>query len=1149
MLKQPRVWTVIRSVAVLLAFGASLALADLPASEKANRLEKTNANDMYRPFLINNVFNYYGNNGDGSYNKFSTNNEGFEFYKGTGKTVMFEDGVVWGGYHKGRAVPKVGGSVYRHGLQAGKILTNGTATTDPVADNASLAKYRVFRVRPDINPAVEFAAVAGKIQTEEVDLVGRYESFSAQEIYDQYIADWNEWPAADGAPYKDMNNSGSYEPTIDIPGQPGADQTLWYVANDMSSSRTQNLAGCPPIGLEMQRTIWGYRRAGALGNTIFASTLLINKSGAPIDTMFLVQWADPDLGDAGDDYAGCDTSRSLGYIYNGGAVDATYGAAVPAGGFDFFQGPIVASPGDSAIFRLKYRQGYKNLPMTSFVFFSQGFAAFSDPAQGPNGDVQWYRLMKSTTAPAGVPFVDPVTNLETKFCLAGDPVKATDGTAGWVDGLAGLTPQDRRICLITGPFTMAVGDTQELVVATLAGVGGDRLSSITQMRAVDDKAQAAYNNLFSIPAPPPAPAVTKAELDGKIILTWGEAADVKKTEGSVDQGFVFEGYKVYEYPPPAVGGDPILLGTFDLNNGITTVLDTIYDATAGANIPTVVQAGTDAGIIRSMTLTSSKFTGGPLINGTTYWFGVTAYSYNANPPAAAGTHALESSPSGAAFPVIPQSAAPGVRYGGAAGDTVAVTRASGSSDGSVFAEVVNPTALTGGSYRVVFGTNGSTPVWHLVRTLAGRTDTLAKNQTDQSGTAAGTVIADGIAITVSGAPNDFKEFLTVSNAAGAITPPQAAAFAFNSSEFPHSLVADRPDGTKQQTTGLTASQGWGIHTGMNSTTMDYHYPFFVSRVTQGGARWTKIVPNDFEIRFTQAGGKALLAGAFTGEADQIIDVPFELWNVGVNTPNSTSDDYRLFPYILDVDNSKTYNLLTKAGTDTVDNGGGGPTHSISGGANDPFTDWVYWVKPLTTTPGQAGYDAIVAAHTATIAAAGDPYLDPAVTDGDVFRRMVLVLWNGGTVASGTYAQQMPQAGTTFRIISTKPNTPSDAFTFTAPSVTSSAALAKEDIRLINVYPNPYVGFNPAESNRYAKFVTFNHLPRKANIRIFNLAGVLVRTIVKDDGTQFAQWDLNNTADFPVSAGMYIAYIDMPDLGVTKILKLGIVPERQYLDRW
>ncbi len=583
MMKQPRLWTVIRSVAVLLAFVASFALAGLPGKEKGAQLEKTNTNDVYRPFLINNVFNYYSNNGDGSYNKFSTNNEGFEFYKGTGKAVIFEDGVVWGGFHKGRANPKVGGSVYRHGLQAGKILTNGTATTDPVADNAANGKYRIYRVRPDINPKVDFSTLEAKINTEEVDLIRRYESYSAQDIYNQYINDWNEWPADDGAPFTDMPDvngvkDGKYDPTVDIPGQPGSDQTLWYVSNDMSDARTQNLAGCPPIGIEMQRTIWGYKRAGALGNTIFASSLIINKSGAPIDSMFFVQWADPDLGDAGDDYAGCDTTRSLGYIYNGGAVDATYGAAVPAGGFDFFQGPIVkASPTDSALFRLKYRKGYKNLPMTAFVFFTQGNAAFQDPAQGPNGDIQWYRLMNATTAPAGVPFVDPNTNQTVKFCLAGDPVTGT----GWNDGQGGLAAADRRICLVTGPFTMAVGDTQELVVANLAGVGGDRLSSITLMRAVDDKAQAAYNNLFSIPGPPPAPVVAKAELDGKIILTWGDAATIKKTEGTVDQGFVFEGYNVYEYPPPAVGGDPILLGTFDLNDGITIIADTVYDASTG----------------------------------------------------------------------------------------------------------------------------------------------------------------------------------------------------------------------------------------------------------------------------------------------------------------------------------------------------------------------------------------------------------------------------------------------------------------------------------------------------------------------------------------------------------------------------------------
>jgi hypothetical protein len=56
-------------------------------------ISKTTGDDLYRPFLINNVFNYYGNIGDGSYNKFSASGEAFEFLKGTGRTTVFEDGV------------------------------------------------------------------------------------------------------------------------------------------------------------------------------------------------------------------------------------------------------------------------------------------------------------------------------------------------------------------------------------------------------------------------------------------------------------------------------------------------------------------------------------------------------------------------------------------------------------------------------------------------------------------------------------------------------------------------------------------------------------------------------------------------------------------------------------------------------------------------------------------------------------------------------------------------------------------------------------------------------------------------------------------------------------------------------------------------
>jgi len=31
--------------------------------------------------------------------------------------------------------------------------------------------------------------------------------------------------------------------------------------------------------------------------------------------------------------------------------------------------------------------------------------------------------------------------------------------------------------------------------------------------------------------------------------------------------------------------------------------------------------------------------------------------------------------------------------------------------------------------------------------------------------------------------------------------------------------------------------------------------------------------------------------------------------------------------------------------------------------------------------------------------------------------------------------------------------------------------------------------------------------------------------------------------------MYIIYIDMPDLGTTKTLKLAVIPETQFLDRY
>jgi hypothetical protein len=143
----------------------------------------------------------------------------------------------------------------------------------------------------------------------------------------------------------------------------------------------------------------------------------------------------------------------------------------------------------------------------------------------------------------------------------------------------------------------------------------------------------------------------------------------------------------------------------------------------------------------------------------------------------------------------------------------------------------------------------------------------------------------------------------------------------------------------------------------------------------------------------------------------------------------------------------------------------------------------------------------------------------------------------------------PDNGTVFRLRATIPNSANDNYTFTVPEYQVSNNLARDQVNQINVYPNPYYGVNSEELNKYNRFVTFTHLPANATVRIFNLAGVLVRTLEKADAGQFLRWDLANESQLPVASGLYIAYIELPDLGTTKILKLAIVQEQQVLDRF
>ncbi len=171
---------------------------------------------------------------------------------------------------------------------------------------------------------------------------------------------------------------------------------VWLATNDLNVAACEGLYGSTPIGLELQITMWSYNQPGAtLGQLIFKKYTLINKSGFDVDSMFVSQWSDPDIGIYTDDLAGCDINRSLGYAYSGYLTDDYYtdfGLPPAAMGYDFFQGPLVNGVDgqdlnlngvddavDYGIWNLKkVGPGKINLPMTSFFYFSAG-SPISDP--------------------------------------------------------------------------------------------------------------------------------------------------------------------------------------------------------------------------------------------------------------------------------------------------------------------------------------------------------------------------------------------------------------------------------------------------------------------------------------------------------------------------------------------------------------------------------------------------------------------------------------------------------------------------------------------------------------------------------------------------------------------------------------------------
>ena len=136
----------------------------------------------------------------------------------------------------------------------------------------------------------------------------------------------------------------------------------------------------------------------------------------------------------------------------------------------------------------------------------------------------------------------------------------------------------------------------------------------------------------------------------------------------------------------------------------------------------------------------------------------------------------------------------------------------------------------------------------------------------------------------------------------------------------------------------------------------------------------------------------------------------------------------------------------------------------------------------------------------------------------------------------------PQSGDTAFVFIKKPFLKEDVYEFTTIASIIDPVKANQDQweSNIKVVPNPYYGASAFEqkntfsSGRGPREIQFRNLPAVCTIRIYNIAGELVREIHHDhsgsieDGSE--SWDLLSKDNLSVSYGMYIYHVDAPELG-------------------
>jgi len=389
-----------------------------------------------RPFWApNRIGNYITNNGQ-LVSHIPKGSAGMEWPVGSHNTINFASGIWLAGKKNDEIVTAAGAYVTE--FQPGSV-TGWRPGLAGVPANSNDARFKIYLIN-------------------QKDLASP-------------SSDYINWPVNDGAP-------------VDANGKPLllGTSTAWAVFNDFNQALHDRLFSTKLMGLEVQMTAWAFDKRIFLEDMMFFKFKFINKSGKNVTEAYVAFFADIDIGN-GIQRTGCDTTLSLAFQYKT-QPDPFYGPNPPAIGYKLLRGPIVSSPGDTAKVSGRKVPNFKNLPMTSF---HKRINAGDPRFQFPESGTELFRYLRGLNK-FGNPIIDPTTGQATKFWHSGDPLTNT----GWVDQMHSNTD----FWMISGPFALADGDSQEVALGIIIAQGQTGLESAALLKQNSQIAQQAYDDNF-----------------------------------------------------------------------------------------------------------------------------------------------------------------------------------------------------------------------------------------------------------------------------------------------------------------------------------------------------------------------------------------------------------------------------------------------------------------------------------------------------------------------------------------------------------------------------------------------------------------------------------------------------------------------------